>query len=113
MSAGATVTQVPDANSVNGSKGGEITARAATLSITVEQAGIAAVNLHALRDAGTTIPIGVEIGTTAGNRMSIICRAAQITQLADQDDNGTATYQVSTNLVTPGDGDDELFLVFS
>ena len=113
VSAGATVTQVPDANSVNGSKGGEITARAATLSITVEQAGIAAVNLHALRDAGTTIPIGVEIGTTAGNRMSIICRAAQITQLADQDDNGTATYQVSTNLVTPGDGDDELFLVFS
>ena len=113
VSVGNTVVQVPDANSVDGEKGGEITGRASTVNLTIEQTGIAALNVQALADAGTTVPVGVEIGTDSGNRFAIIARSAQIAEIADGEDEGIATYQITVNPVTPGDGDDELLFVFS
>lgn len=109
--AGSGVVQIADANSSNGEKGGDISGREPTMTMSVEQASLAGIDLFALRDAGTTVGLGFQLGTTAGNRPSVVAPAAQITGISFGDDNGVATLDVTFALRRLADtGDDEWFV---
>lgn len=109
--AGNEVVQVADGNSANGIKGGAITGRDPSLSVTVEQASLAGVDLFAHRAAGTTFGFGVQLGTTDGNTVVLCGPAAQVSTISFADDSGISTLSVQLMLrAGSAAGDDEWYL---
>lgn len=108
---GNTISRIPDGNSSEGIKGAGINARSAKLTAVIEQTTLAAVDLEALFAAGTTVAVGWQLGTTAGNNVSFVARAAQITALSHDEDENSATHSIEFELVSPaGAGDDEFYV---
>jgi hypothetical protein len=109
--AGADLQQIADANSTNGEKGGDVTGRTPTVQVTVEQGALVGLDVFALRDAGTLLSWGIQIGTAAGNSISICGASGQISAIAFGDDNGIATWDITLQLRRFTDtGDDEWFV---
>jgi hypothetical protein len=109
--AGNEVVQVADGNSPNGIKGGAITGRDPSLTVTVEQASLAGIDLFEHRAAGTTFGFGIQLGTTPGNTVTLCGPAAQVATIGFADDSGISTLNVQLMCrAGSASGDDEWYL---
>ena len=109
---GAQIVTIQDANAPNGERGGEITDRAASVTVEVEQTNLATLNWQTLRDTATTVNLGIAIQGEAGNRIGIAAPDAQISEISDGDVDGIATHQITFQLRrwAEGSGDDEFVI---
>lgn len=108
---GNNVVQIADANSTDGRKGGAITEREPTLTVTIDQGTIAGLDLWSKWKAATTVTLGVQIGNTSGNRITIAASKAQITEITDSDNEGIAGFNVTFRLRQESAvGDNEYFV---
>lgn len=109
--AGAETVQRADANSPNAEAGGVVTGRDPSLRVTLEDTPEAVAH-DAKWTAGTTVRLGVQIGSTPGNTIGFVAEAAQIAEDSPGDADGVATNDITFRLraVTLA-GDDEAYIV--
>jgi hypothetical protein len=109
--AGVTVSQRADANLANGEAGGQVTERAATLQVTVEQTALETVALWNRYGTGDTVRVGIQVGTAAGNRISFVAERAQISDMTPGEAEGLATFDITFQCrAVSGTGDDEVYI---
>lgn len=111
LSNGGVVNPNLDANRAGGATGSNVTDRDPSFTVTVDQVH-GAFDWEAARNAGTVIRVAFLLGTTAGNMMALVAPICQVTEIAQGESDGIATFDVT---LRPRrileSGDDELFLV--
>jgi len=109
--AGNTLARRADANATNGDAGGSVTGRSPSITAEVDQVSVQAYDLLAKLQAGTQMSVGVQLGSTAGNRLSIIVPAGQLREYGEGDKDGQATNPLTWDAVGPDlTGDNECYL---
>lgn len=112
--AGVQVVMRADGNSNEGDWGAEIVSRDPTLTFVVDQMPLVQFDFHSRWRDGQTIVIGFQLGTAAGNTISMAIPKAQIVNITDGDAEGIATFQVECKLRrNAAAGDDEYSLLMS
>lgn len=107
---GGVVTPNLDGNRAGGSTGSFVTDRDPAFTFTVDETH--GFGWEALRDAGTPVRVSALLGETKGNIVGLVIPNAQVTEVAEGDADGVATYEITVKPRKIAEsGDDDLFLV--
>lgn len=103
-----------DANAPEGDAGGAVTGRTPQVSWQIDQVSVNTLDPMALIRAATAQRFGFQVGNTSGNRVAVVCPAAQISGMADDDVDGNSTHTLTIN-PRGADlaGDNEVYVCFS
>jgi hypothetical protein len=106
-----TVAPNLDANRPGGATGSNITDRDPQIVCTVDRVHTA-FDWKAARDVGTNVRVAQLLGTTKGNIVGIVIPVGQVTEVADGEQDGIATNDVTVKARRILEaGDDEVYLV--
>ena len=107
---GNEIVAVPDINSEHGRHSFRIKSRKPTGSIDPEAVTLGEFDPFTLWENGTKSPIHATLGSTAGERVSVVVPASQFTGVKDKERAGLDAYDLSYRAT--GDNDNEFFLFF-
>lgn len=104
------IVPVPDINSADGRESFRIRGRKPTGGVDPEVVQLSQFNPFTLWENGTRAPIHATLGSTPGERISVVVTAAQFTGIQDKERAGMDAYDLSYRAT--GTADDEFFLFF-
>jgi hypothetical protein len=91
---------------------GDITGRAATVSVTLDCTAAQEAAFRAQLKAGTTQTLIFSHGTTAGNKVQVYIPTAQLTNVGKDDRNGRRLVKLDFDCVQSSAGNDDFYLAF-
>lgn len=111
---GNEVVMVADGNVQGGNRVAYIADRDPTWQIELEQLGVAVTNWEQIISNATAVVLALQMGSSVGNRMSLIARNNQVESWSDGDAEGTATHSVTLKpLEETVAGEDDFYIAQS
>ena len=107
---GADIVPVPDINSPNGRHSYRIKGRKPTGSIDPEVVALSDFNPFSMWENGDRAALHMALGSTAGERISVVVTSPRVTGVNDKERAGSDTYELPFDAT--GTDDDEFYLFF-